>query len=150
MLRMSFAAVSFCLKNDANMLFSRGHSLPQRPTMPVWSWGFFLFVCFFIARVSLFHAGLEEEQMLLLILSCHYTLVVNTADTGFQQRTWLIHTSINIANYSLMPLTGSQFSQRCLPVPQLIGVLLSLPLLQAASWQSTSRLHWPTETTMDQ
>lgn len=91
--------------------------------------------------ISLNHAGLEEEQTLLLILSCHYSLVLNTADAGFQQRTWLIRTSINTANYSLMPLTGSQFSQWCSPVPQLIDVLPSLPLLQAASWQSASRLH---------
>lgn len=126
------------------------------------------FFCFFLTRLSLFlfashlslltpprptslnHAGLEEEQTLLLILSCHYTLVLNTADAGFQQWTWLIHTSINTANYFLMPLTGSQFRQRCSPVPQLIEVLPSLPLSQAASWQSTSRLHRSTETTMDQ
>lgn len=60
----------------------------------------------------------EEEQTLLLIRSLSLHPCFNMAEAEFTQRTWLIRRSTNIANYSLMPLSENQFSQRHSPVPQ--------------------------------
>lgn len=48
----------------------------------------------------------------------HYILVFNTAEQRSHRKAWLIRTSTNTANYSLMPLRESQFSQRHSPVPR--------------------------------
>lgn len=60
----------------------------------------------------------EEGQMLLLIRSPSLHPCFKTVEAEFPQRTWLIRRSTNTANYSLMPLSESQFSQRPLPMPQ--------------------------------
>lgn len=60
----------------------------------------------------------EEEQTLLLIRSLSLRPCFNMAEAEFPQRTWLIRRSTNTANYSLMPLSENQFSQRHSPVPR--------------------------------
>lgn len=60
----------------------------------------------------------KEKQMPLLIRSLSLHPCFNTAEAEFPQRTWLICRSTNTVNYSLMPLSESQFSQRHSPVPR--------------------------------
>lgn len=48
----------------------------------------------------------------------HYTLVLTRPRQRSHRKTWLIRSSTNSANYSLMPLSESQFSRQPSPVPR--------------------------------
>lgn len=60
-------------------------------------------------------AGLKRSRRRCSFVPCHYILVLTRRRYEVPRRTWLIRRSTNTANYSLMPLSESQFSQRHSP-----------------------------------